>query len=105
MEIGSPSIQMIGGKYYWIAGAEEVHLLHHNRTAESGYAQKLERKELDELPVEIVYVGPENQSFVNDEEKAFGNLVAIIAKMNHMQDKQFVSFPLGKSNLTLVMAY
>ena len=42
-----------------------------------------------------MYVGPDTIAYVNDEEKAFTNLVAIVEKMNLMQDPQFVSFPLG----------
>ena len=48
------------------------------------------------MPVDIVYVGQSDVTFVNDEETAFTNLVSIIQKMNMMQDEQFVSFPLGK---------
>ena len=96
LEIVSPSIQIVGDKYYWIAGTEEVHLLDHERAAGGGYARKLEKEEISQLPVEVVYVGPDSNGFVDDEEKAFANLVAIIAKMNLMQDQQFVSFPLGK---------
>ena len=32
LELSSPSIKLIGDKYYWIAGAEEVHLLNHKRS-------------------------------------------------------------------------
>ena len=42
-----------------------------------------------------MYVGPDTISYINDEEKAFTNLVAIVEKMNLMQDPKFVSFPLG----------
>ena len=102
IEIASPSIQMIGNMFYWIAGTEEIHLLYHERTADSGYAKKLDREEIDQLPVEVVYVGPDSHAFVDDEEKAFSNLVGIIARMNLMQDQQFVSFPLGKKLLKII---
>ena len=99
LELSSPSIQQIDGKFYWIAGAEEVHLLNHERTVGSGasYARKLGTEEIAELPIELVYVGPDTIGFINDEEKAFTNLVGILERMNLMQDPKFVSFPLGNA--------
>ena len=98
LELSSPSVEKIGDAYYWIAGSEEVHHLNHEKNEENKfYARKLSPDEIADLPVEIVYVGEENLiTFLDDEEKAFTNLVSIIEKMNSMQDPKFVSFPLGK---------
>ena len=89
---------MIGDKYYWIAGAEEVHLLNHKRSIgdKTKYSKKLSKEEISELPVDLIYLGSDTTVFINDEEEAFTKLVGIIYKMNLMQDPQFVSFPLGK---------
>ena len=61
LELSSPSIQQIGGQFYWIAGAKEVHLLNHERSVGSGdsYAKKLSTDEIADLPIELVYVGPD----------------------------------------------
>ena len=93
---------MIGGSYYWVAGSEEIHLLNHNRDAEKNevYARKLNKEEITELPVEVVYVGPVNLVFLDDDEEAFTKLVKIIQNMNMMQDPDFVGFPVGMHSQT-----
>ena len=98
LELSSPSIKLIGDKYYWIAGAEEVHLLNHKRSIgdKTKYSKKLSKEKISELPVDLIYLGSDTTVFINDEEEAFTKLVGIIYKMNLMQDPQFVSFPLGK---------
>ena len=96
MELRKPSIEKIGEKFYWICSSEEVHLINHERSEDVNfYAHKLTVEELDDLPVEVVYVGTDNFSFLDDEQAALSILVKIIEKMNMMQAPEFYSFPLG----------
>ena len=61
----------------------------------SGDARKLDRQEVDELPVVISWKGPK-YCFETDKKECFELLVKIISDMNSMQNPKFVSFPLGK---------
>ena len=97
MELRQPSIQQIDGAFYWIAGPEEIFILNHKRNNnDDRYARKLGPEEILCLPVDIVYVGEDTPRYLDDEEEAFAKLVKIIENMNLMQDKEFVSFPLGR---------
>jgi hypothetical protein len=60
----------------------------------------LNSEEISELPLEVVYVGPMNLAFLDDDEAAFTKLVKIIQNMNMMQDPDFVGFPVGKHSKT-----
>ena len=99
LELSKPSIQLIDNTYFWIAGAEEIFALNHMKDDPVDvYAKKLSVEEIQNLPFDIVYEG-EEISYLDDEEEAFSKLVKIIENMNLMQDKDFVSFPLGISQL------
>ena len=96
LELTEPSIQMLEGSFYWIAGPEDIFQLNHKRKIGDSYTRKLGAEEIMTLPVDIVYVGDEEPGhYLDDEEEAFARLVKIIENMNMMQDKNFVSFPLG----------
>ena len=55
----------------------------------------MSNEEIDELPVEVIYVGHDKPKFIVDEQKAFEIIVKIIHNMNLMQTSQIYSFPLG----------
>lgn len=96
LELQKPSIEKLGDNFYWIAGAEEVHLLNAKRSDSLDfYAHKLTAEELEELPVEVIYVGIEKFAFLDDEKTALDMLLKIIMKMNLMQSPEFYSFPLA----------
>ena len=98
MEFHSPRVEKIGEKYYWVAGQSEVHHLNHLKSEEANYySMKLSKEEIEELPVVIIYTGFDQNSYSNDEEKAFAILLEIIALMNSMQDPLWHSFLLGKN--------
>ena len=96
-EFSKPTIEELDGKFYFFAGPAEIHLLNHKKNeAMDFYSIKLTQEEIDDLPVEPLYVGTEcSEVFLNDEKKALQLLLKIVANMNLMQDPKFYSFPLG----------
>ena len=94
-ECSKPMVEKVGGKYYFVGGPDQVHLLNHEQKDDEEYSRRLSEAELSELPVEIVWTGNETKDFSNQEEEAFSLLVSIIRNMNLMQDTSFHSFPLG----------
>ena len=89
-EVRKPSVELIDDKYYWVSGQQYIFLLDHDNVL----SYKMSEEEVNELTVEIVYVGPESPKSSN-EERVFELLVSMILKMNKMQTSQVYSFPLG----------
>ena len=58
-------------------------------------ATKLSQEEMEELSVEIVYVGPRSREFLTDEKRALEIITSMIQKVNLMQTSKIYSFPLG----------
>jgi hypothetical protein len=52
-------------------------------------------EEIEALPVEVVYVGSDNPTYIIDEKRAFEIILQIIQNMNLMQNSHFQSFLLG----------
>ena len=93
LELAHPDISIIDGNYFFISGAENVHILNNG----DSFAHKLTMEEIGELPVEIVYTGVQRPDYEVDEKNMFELIVKIIRKMNLMQsNSEMYSFPLGK---------
>ena len=94
-EMSKPQIVQIDGSYYFVAGAEEVHMLNHKKTPDDVFSRKLSKDEIQNLSLEIIWTGSTKYKYENDEKEAFKLLGEIFEKMNLMQDPKFYSFPLG----------
>ena len=98
LEFDKPKIKKVDDKFYWVAGPSEIHLLNFYKSeAENFFSKKLSDEEIKELPFDIIYTGPTTTSYSNDEEEAFKIILKIIDEMNAMQEPEWYSFPLGKS--------
>ena len=95
-EVSKPEIIKLGEKYFFIAGNNNIFHLNHVKAEDDKFARKLTKEEIDDLHVEIIWTGSEQIMYEDDEKTAFTILCSIIEKMNHMQDPQFYSFPLGR---------
>ena len=91
VEVSRPSIHILDGRYYWISSENDIFLLNGGES----FACKLPEDEINELPVQVVYVGHDETTFIVDEHKAFEIIVKIIRCMNMMQTSKIYSFPLG----------
>ena len=91
VEVSRPSIHILDGRYYWISSENDIFLLNGGES----FACKLPEDEINELPVQVVYVGHDETTFIVDEHKAFEIIVKIIRCMNLMQTSKIYSFPLG----------
>ena len=92
LEVPQASLQVIEERHYWISGSRDIFLLNSG----DSFASKLSEEEIEELPVEVVFVGHENLNFIVDEERAFDIIIKIIRNMNQMQTSKIYSFPLGQ---------
>ena len=91
LEVSQPSLQVIEDRHYWISGSRDIFLLN----SEDSFACKLVEEEIEELPVEVVFVGHDPPNFIVDEQRAFEIIIKIIHNMNQMQTSKIYSFPLG----------
>ena len=102
-EFSKPTVEEFDGKFYFLGGPAEIHLLNHEKNeAMDFYSIKLTQDEINELPVDPIYVGTSSSEvYLNDEKKALDQLLKIITKMNSMQDPKFYSFPLGMHQISM----
>ena len=92
LELDVPSLQKINDEYFFIGNQRDVFILNKGGV----YASKLSEEEITSLSVELVYTGPEDMIFLNNEETALELLVKIIKKVNLVQTSDVHSFPLGR---------
>lgn len=89
LQFKKPTIVELEGNIYLIAS--EIFLL-------GSPAVMLSQEEVNELPVLVNWSGPDMK--FETEEKTFYSLLSdIFCDFNVMQNKKFVSFPIGKTEL------
>ena len=88
-----PTVEQFGENYYLVA--TDIFIL-------GGQTRKLTLEETWELPVTVSWKGP-HFCFETDERKCVELLSKIFSDMNTMQNKKFVSFPLGKHSFNYIL--
>ena len=87
MQFYEPSVEQFDDTLYLISS--EVWVLG------GGGPRKLSQTEIADLPIIISWRGPDYQ-FRSDEEECIRLICLILGDMNIMQNKKFISFPLGR---------
>ena len=87
-EMVKPDVVKIGDRYYFISGPDQVFMMLTEDDAHgSDFARKLDKDEISNLPVDLVYLA-KPEVFSDDVMQAFKWLDTILYNMNEMQDKK-----------------
>ena len=89
MQFSKPTIVELEGNLYLVA--EDIFILGHP-------AVKLNKEEVDDLPVIVCWTGP-HLNFETDEKTFYSLLSELFGDFNLMQNRNFVSFPIGNDEL------
>ena len=89
MQFRKPTIVELEGNLFLVSG--DIFSLWHP-------AMKLSQEEVDALPVIVCWTGPQ-MNFETDEKTFYSLLSEVFGDFNLMQNRNFVSFPIGNDEL------